>query len=366
MKFKADSGILSEKLALVQGISERRATLPILSHVLLQATSNRVNITATDLETTLKTSFEAEVEVEGSVALPSRKLFEIAKELPSGYVEIEEKNNHWVELSNPNSRFKIAGLPSEDFPEIKRVEPDGMFAFDSELMEDMISKTLYAASPDELRRNLSGIYFEQADGNSLRLVATDGHRLSKAEIESKEDFSLGHSILVPKKGVSELRKLIRLGDEVKLGATDTNLISEVGDVVLFIRLIDAEFPNYAQVIPNSTKVSFNVDREELQGALRRVSLMSSEKTKGIKLVIDSGVLELSSVSPEVGEAKETISIGFEGEAVEIGFNSRYLMDILECTDEELFEIGVTDELNPALIKPVGNENFIAVIMPMRV
>lgn len=366
MKIAIDSGIMSEKLGLVQGISERRATLPILSHVLITAKPGSVELRATDLETTITTSFEASVEGEGSVAIPARKAFEIVKELPPGTVELEVMNNHWVEIKSSSSTFKIAGLPGEDFPEAGEVSTEGTFTLKCAELEEMIAKTMYAATLDELRRNLSGIYFEQSGPTTLRLVATDGHRLSLADVNTGGEFEMGSSFLVPKKGVGELRKLLRLGEEVRINAGAQSFVAEVDGVVLVVKLIDAEFPNYKQVIPEKTAHSFNVGREELLGALRRVSLMSSEKTKGIKLNIGGGALVLSSVSPEVGEAREEMPADFEGTPVEVGFNSRYLMDILESSDADTFIFGLTDEMNPSVLRPLGDDGFVAVVMPMRI
>ena len=366
MKFKTQAEAFSQKLGLVQGISERRATMPVLSHVLITANKSKIEISATDLETTMSTWCDAQVSAEGSLAIPARKLYEIVKEVPVGEIEIEEIGNHWVEIRASSAVFKIAGLPSEDFPIIPELNSEQLFTVESSALDEMISKTIFAVSPDELRRNLAGIYFEEAGDKGIRLVATDGHRLSlvEREIDTKVKFDKG--FVVPKKGVGELRKVLKLSDKLKIGVGDSFFMAEGEDIVLVARLIDADFPDYKQVTPESTKLTLSLDRDNFLSALKRVSILSSEKTRSVKFNIDTQGLTLVSVSPEIGEAKETVSLEYSGDPVELGFNARYLMDVLEAISEDTVEIGLIDELSPAVIKPKGEEVYLSVIMPMRV
>jgi len=366
MKFKTQAEAFSQKLGLVQGISERRATMPVLSHVLITANKSKIEISATDLETTMSTWCDAQVSAEGSLAIPARKLYEIVKEVPVGEIEIEEIGNHWVEIRASSAVFKIAGLPSEDFPIIPELNSEQLFTVESSALDEMISKTIFAVSPDELRRNLAGIYFEEAGDKGIRLVATDGHRLSlvEREIDTKVKFDKG--FVVPKKGVGELRKVLKLSDKLKIGVGDSFFMAEGEDIVLVARLIDADFPDYKQVTPESTKLTLSLDRDNFLSALKRVSILSSEKTRSVKFNIDTQGLTLVSVSPEIGEAKETVSLEYSGDPVELGFNARYLMDVLEAISEDTVEIGLIDELSPAVIRPKGEEVYLSVIMPMRV
>lgn len=366
MKFKTQVQDFSLKLGLVQGISERRATMPVLSHVLVTLKDNKIEISATDLETTMSTWCDAEVEKDGSLAIPARKLYEIVKELPDGQIEIEEIGNHWVEIRSSSANFKIAGLPSEDFPIIPELHSDNLFSVESFLIEDMISKTIFAVSPDELRRNLAGIYFEESTDKNLRLVATDGHRLSLVEKKIDGGVKFDKGFVVPKKGVAELRKVLRLSETVKIGVGDNFFMAEGENIVLIARLIDADFPDYKQVTPEVTKVTISIGKDELLSALKRVSILSSEKTRSVKLNIENGSMTLASVSPEFGEAKETLSLDYSGEPAELGFNARYLMDVLEAITQEKVTIGLIDELSPAVIKPADDEVYMSVIMPMRV
>ncbi|MDA2920374.1 DNA polymerase III subunit beta [Desulfobacterota bacterium AH_259_B03_O07] len=366
MKFNVDVSKFSEKLGLIQGIAERRATMPVLSHVLLQARSNVIELSVTDLETTMSATVDADVSKDGSLSLPAKKLNDIVNELPQGNIEFEEIGNHWVEMRTSSANFKIAGLPNEDFPVIPEASSEELFSIQSDKFDDMISKTIFAVSPDDLRRNLAGIYFEKNGKNNLKLAATDGHRLSIVENDLNSEIKLDRSVLVPKKGVAELRKMLKLGEEIKIGCGKNFFMAEGEGIRLIVRLIDAEFPDYNQVIPKSTKNTFQIGRERFLSALRRVSVLSSEKTRSVKISISTEGMTLLSVSPEVGEAKELLPLEYSGTEIELGFNARYIMDVLEVLSEENVELGLSDELSPAVIKPVGGEKYISVIMPMRV
>jgi len=366
MKFNVDVSKFSEKLGLIHGIAERRATMPVLSHVLLRANNNLLELSVTDLETTMSAQVDADISKEGSLSLPAKKLNEIVNELPQGSIEFEEIGNHWVEIRTSSANFKIAGLPYEDFPAIPEVSSEELFSIQSAKIDEMISKTIFAVSPDDLRRNLAGIYFEKNGKTNLKLAATDGHRLSIVESKLNTEIKLDRSVVVPKRGVAELRKILKFGEEIKIGCGKSFFMAEGEGIRLIVRLIDAEFPDYNQVIPKSTKNTFQIVREEFLSALKRVSILSSEKTKSVKISISGEGMTLLSVSPEIGEAKELLPLEYSGAEIELGFNARYLMDVLEVLTERNVELGLTDELSPAVIKPVGEEEFISVIMPMRV
>jgi DNA polymerase-3 subunit beta len=366
MKFKVEAINLSEKLGLIQGIAERRATMPVLSHVLVSSSRDKLELSVTDLETAMSASCSAAVLKEGSLAIPARKLYEIVKELPQGEIEFEDIGNHWIQLRTHSASFKIAGLPSEDFPAIPDLSSEHLFSVESSVIDDMITKTIFAVSPDDLRRNLAGIYFQKPGKHNLRLVATDGHRLSFVERDIKSEVKLGRGVVVPKKGVAELRKIVKIAENISIGFGKNFFIAEGDGTILIVRLIDAEFPDYNQVIPEVTKSSFHVKQGDFLSALRRVSILSSDKTKSVKVTVSKGEMTLVSVSPELGEAKEVVPIEFAGDSIELGFNARYLMDVLEVISEETVQMGITDELSPAVIKPVGERVYISVIMPMRV
>ena len=366
MKFTIEKKVLLEKLNLVQGIAERRATMPILSHILINCSENKVNITATDLETTLSIWADAKVEKESSMAIPARKLYEIIKELPEGNVQIEEIKNNWVELKTNSGSYKIAGLPGDDFPILPEIHTDDFFTIDSGILDELISKTIYCVSPDDLRRNLAGIYFEKTDSGTLRLVATDGHRLSLAEKKLDEDILLNSNVLVPRKAVTELRKILKQTKSIKIGYEKNFFITLGEDMVLFSRLIDADFPDYKQVIPENSEIEIILNRDVFLSALKRVCVFSSEKTKSVKLNLENNSITLTSVSPDVGEAIESFGTNYQGEAKEVGFNGNYIIDVLETMNETDIIFQLTDELSPTVLKPAENDNYISVVMPMRI
>lgn len=366
MQFSVDKQKFLEKLTLVQGVAERKTTMPVLSSILLTSTDGIVRITATDLETTLTTQMSADVSHKSSIAVPARKLFEIVRELPDGLIEINEIKNSWIELNAGNGNYKIAGLPSTDFPQIPEVAVDGLFTIDSLLLDDMISKTVYCVSSDDMRRNLCGICFEKSGQNNLRLVATDGHRLSFVENSSSDDVKLLSSVIVPKKAVLELRKILKQSEPIQIGF-ESNFFAAVGeDTTIFSRLIDADFPDYRQVVPEETEFELEISRDQFLSSLKRVCVFSSERTKSVKVTFDKESIVLKSVSQDVGEAKEDFEVSYDGGLKEIGFSGNYLIEALESIDKEDVIFGLSDELSPVLIKPKNEENYICIVMPMRI
>lgn len=368
MKFVCDSTRFSETLSIMQGISERRATMPILSHLLISANNNLIIITVTDLENTLETQCDAQVEGTGKIALPSKKLFEIIREIQKGPIEVEELENNWVQIVSTNVNFKLAGLPARDFPSLPTQDLYDEVQVKASSLDDMIAKTFFAVSNDDLRRNLAGLYFEPHEDGLLRVIGTDGHRLSYVERKFEKGLGFKQGIILPRKGVVELRKLLKNSEsgDIKISVVNNFFIAHSDNIKLFSRLIELEYPDYKQVVPEQSKFSFVVNRDVLHRAVRRVSVLSSEKTKSIKMNISSSKVQLVSVTPELGEAKEEIEVEYSDEAVELGFNSVYIMDVLEAIDKEDVVIEISDELSPALIRPKGEEEYVSVIMPMRV
>ncbi|NIP38175.1 MAG: DNA polymerase III subunit beta [Candidatus Dadabacteria bacterium] len=368
MKFVCDAVNLSEKLSIIQGISERRITMPILSHVLLCTDDNHITVTATDLENTLETQCSSIVQGGGKIALPSKKLFEIIREIHSGEIEIEELENNWVQIKSAGVSFKLAGLPAADFPSLPVQHLQNQVEVEAGSLDDMIAKTFFAVSADDLRRNLAGLYFEPHDDGLLRIIGTDGHRLSYVERKFENGHGFTNGIILPRKGVAELRKLLKNSGEgdIKLAVINNFFIAQSKDIRLFSRLIELDYPDYKQVVPEQSKSSFVVNRDILSAAVKRVSVLSSEKTKSIKMNISSNSVQLLSVTPELGEAKELIDVEYSDDPVELGFNSVYIMDVLDAMDSEQVVIEITDELSPAIIKPTGQQDYVSVIMPMRV
>ena len=360
------SSEFSDILSLIQGVSERRATMPILSHVLLSTEKSRIKIVATDLETTIEAWCNAEVRTHGSIAVPSKKLFEIIREIPRGDINLKLIDNNWIHITNQKASFKIAGLAAADYPAIPEQDLSGATEIDTALLDEMISKTIFAIASDDLRRNLAGLYLEPCENNTIRIVGTDGHRLSFVENSFENNQMLQKGIIIPRKGVTELKKLLRNSEKVGINILNNFLVATFSSCNLFIRLIEQDYPDYKQVIPKESRVSITLKREEFLTALKRVSVFSSEKTRSVKLILDKSKLDLIAVTPEVGEATEELEIEYNGDRLELGFNSSYIIDVMDAIGENEVLLNVTDELSPALIRPNSSENYVSVIMPMRV
>jgi len=358
-------------LYLVQGVVERRNTLPILANVLIEPATGGLELTATDMEVGLRNTVQADVKKKGSVTLNARKLYEIVREMTADEVILRSAQAGWVELLAGRSRFRIVSLAPKDYPELPLGTPapaNGTIKVAPQMLRDMIDRTLFAVSSDETRLNLSGVYLVGGEAGVLRMVATDGHRL--AMIERKvAGAKLERSVILPRKGLVEARRLLdeaQNDTELALTVTAKDARIAVGNVSFFMRLVDGEFPDYRQVVPKSTRVQVTVERDDLLSALRRTSLLASERSRGVKLTVERGKLEISASNPDQGEASEEIEAAYAGDALSIGFNARYLMDVLAAhAPGDKIELGLTDEVGPGILKGSQDPNYTYVVMPMR-
>jgi DNA polymerase-3 subunit beta len=370
MEFKIEKDEFVQGLYRAQGVVEKKATMAILSNVLIEAQGTGISITATDLEIGIKGFHPAEIIKEGRSTLSAKKLYEVVKELPEKNIALLLKENQWVEISSGKSVFNIMGLSAETFPSLPTYEEDGFFPIESEILKEMIEKTIFAVSADEARYNLTGVFFAKAgvEEGSLRMVATDGYRLSMIERALKfEGKGLENGILLPKKGLAELSRLLdEAGEKIWMKLMNNNLIVKKENVLLMMRLLDAEFPDYRQVIPQKGKRHFGMKRSQILESLHRVSILSSEKTRGVKFHFSQDLLDLSTYNPELGEAKEELPIDYKGEDLIIGFNSRFVLDVLNIltSEEVIFEL--EDGKSPAVIRPSNDPMHTCVVMPMRI
>ena len=371
MQFKIDREEFAKGLYRAQSIVEKKVTMPVLLNVLIEAKGSGIFITATDLEIGFNGFHPAQILQEGKSTLSAKKLYEVVKELPEREVSVRLKENQWVEICSGRSVFNIMGLSAEKFPSLPSYEEEEFFSAETEILREMIEKTIFAVSSDELRYNLTGVFFaekKEEGGKWLRMVATDGYRLSLIDRSLKGEIKgLENGILLPKKGLGELKKLLEEGGEsVQIKLKNNNFIVKKDNVVLIMRLLDAEFPDYQQVIPLQTRRQIRVARIKILESLRRVSILSSEKTKGVKFHFSQDLLELSSSSPELGEAKEELSIEYTGEDLTIGLNSRFVLDVLNILNSEEVLFYLDDGVSPGIIRPANDERHTCVIMPMRV
>ncbi|MBI5492341.1 MAG: DNA polymerase III subunit beta [Deltaproteobacteria bacterium] len=366
MKFTIDKGDFLKVLQRVQGIVEKRNTMPILANVLLEAAGGRVNIMATDLEVFIKDSSKGDISEDGSTTVNARKLFEIVKELPSDRVDLNAGKDDKITIKAGKARFNIMGLPSRDFPVFPSIDESNLKPMESEKFKEMIDKTAFAVSTDETRYNINGFLLEK-DISKIRMVATDGHRLALIERPDLKTISgEKEGVLLPRKGVMEIRRLLDEKEgEFHLGITEKSAVMKKDSTVISVRLLEGEFPDYKKVIPKDNEKDVIADRAELLASLKRVSILSSDKIKGVKFNFSPKKLTVSSSSPDIGEATEEIDIEYGEEEIEIAFNARYFIDMLEATDEDKVRISLKDPLSPGIVRPESSEDYTYIIMPMR-
>lgn len=367
MEIKAKRGDLLATLYWTQSIVERRNTMPILSNVLLEAQHGESRVTATDLEVGVRGKVDSKVITDGSVTVNAKKLYEIIREVSSEDVHIKRLENDWVEIRSAKSVFKIVGMDAREFPQFPDFNVEGLSAVPASTIREMIERTIFAVSTDETRYSLNGVFIEEDQGGKVRMVATDGHRLAFDE-KTLGSFGLSKGVILPRKGLAELRKLLESGEDsvVSIGFRENMGFIKKEKVELFMRLIDGDFPDYTKVIPKGNPSLAKIEHEDLLQALRRVSLLSSERYKGVRLDFRTEGLAISANNPDLGEALEEIEMEYNGKPISIGFNARYLIDVLNVLKiAGEIEVELKDDLSPSIIRKSGDQSFLYVLMPMR-
>jgi DNA polymerase-3 subunit beta len=363
-------------LGLMQGVAGRKTTLPILSHILLEWDKNALFLTGTDLETGIREEIMVKTYQKGSASVSAKKLYEIVRELPEETIHIQKKDNQWITLQCGKSVFNLAGLDPEEFPSFPASQEENFSNVSTRLFREMIEKTSFAASNEESRYHLNGILLaqiKQGGKETLRMVATDGHRLSLLDRENQKIRGIDEKgMIVPKKGVLEVKKIIgdRDGEEeMGIYFNATHAFFKTGNSLTAIRLIDGEFPEYEQVIPKGNDQKIVMIKERIVSSLKRVSTMASERMEGVKFSIKKNSLEMSSTHQDFGDAQEEVEVAYEGPPLQVGFNARYLIEAFNVIDSEEVLMELKDEGSPGIIKPfsstVGLSNQICIIMPMR-
>ena len=372
MKFSIKKNYFIEALSKTQGVVDRKSTMPILSNILIEANKkdNEITIQATDLEIGVEGKYEAEVVEDGKMTVSARKLFDLVREMPQDDVHLSREEGHQVEITCGKALFKILGLAPEDFPPLPDISKVDFFTIDGAVLKDMLEKTSFSVSTDETRHALNGILFQRIlkdDHSVIRMVATDGHRLSLCDREVDTDVpETVDNLIVPRKGLHEIKKLLEDGDgSISIGLKEQNIIFKKGSFVIIARLIDGEFPNYENVVPKGNDKIVLVDRSSIYSSVKRVSILTTERSKGVKFAVSPGKMEISMNNPELGEAYDEIEIDYAGEAMEIGFNVRYLIDVLGVINTEKIQIALNDELSAGLVIPDGDDGFRYVLMPIR-
>jgi DNA polymerase-3 subunit beta len=371
MKLKINKEEILKGLQRIQGVVEKKNTMPILSNMLLTAEGSSIEIVATDLEIGLRGRYSADVEKPGSVTVSAKKMFEIVRELPAEEIQINVEDSNWIKIISGQSQFKLVGLPKDEYPALPDVAEEGMFAIDGDMLREMIKKTLYSVGENDARYVLNGLFVHMTQGKgglTIRMVGTDGHRLSMIDrvIDAKHKEE---SLIIPKKAMMELRRLLEEDapkTELRIGFSKNHALFKRDGLVMVSKLIDGNYPNYLQVVPTKSTKKVTVSKDVITHAVKRVSILSKEKTNAVKLQLEKDRLVLSTNNPEVGEANEELAVDYRGEGIAIGFNSRYLMDVLTAMDKEKITLELNDPLSPCLITEEGDEQYKCVVMPMRV
>jgi DNA polymerase-3 subunit beta len=374
MHLKMDRENLLKAVGRTLGVVDRRGTMPILSHFLLEAQDNRVAVAATDLEVSFRGFFPAEVLEPGALTLPAHYLHNLIKELPGASLDLVGTENSNAKIQVGASHYQLLGLPADQFPPVPEIEDLTLVEVESPLLREMIDKTIFSVSVDDLQYHLSGIFWErrqEPDGYHLRLVSTDGHRLTLIQrpLPASEQFAIEEGILIPRKGVAEISRMLGEEDKVGLGLSKKSLALKANDKYLFIRLLEKKFPDYRRIIPESFAYRFSLNRQTLYETIRRISLLSTERFRGIVLSFGQDILEATFNNPEVGEGQETMPITLEAGDVDqlpiqIGFNARYFLEPLSAMSGETVLVELNDKDRPSKLSPANDPNYFAIIMPM--
>jgi DNA polymerase III subunit beta len=360
-----------------QGVADKKSTMPVLGNVLVRAHDGILELMATDLVVGITATLPVDVKKPGSIAAGAKDLFDRVRMMPEGLISLEvgEGSNLNIKSLTGARRYTLFGLPGDEFPRLTAPEGKNSVDVDIQAMSRLIQTTYFSISSDETRVHLSSALFELED-NRLRMVTTDGHRLSKMEIRAPE-LSGKASMLIPLKGILELRRLCdetmneanSEGTKIKVLQSGPNVFFELGAYRFSVKLVEAQFPPYQQVIPAQSSLALRAPRAPLADALKAVALAASDRTGGVKLTLADGTLRVESESPEAGAGFDEVAVEYTGSPLTIGLNARYLLDVLNAIVDDEVILGITGELDPAVVRPAGSresQDYLAVVMPMRI
>ena len=371
MEFNIKRESFSEGIQKTLGIVEKKTTMPILSNLLLRAGKNRVTIMATDREIGLVTDYEAEVLREGEITLSARKLHEMVRESQGETIHVAKNERDVVVLTCGRATYRIPGIPADDYPAIADQGELPSYKVKGGILKELIRKTAFAISTDEMRKNLCGVLMETEKTEEscwIRMVATDGHRLALMKMETGETecLPLEKGIILPRKGLMEMRRLVDdVSGDVFLALCQGTCILRTDHTLLSVSLVDGDYPDYRRVIPTERGVTMTLEKERLLHGLRRMSVISSDRYSGVIMNLSPGRLVLNSNNPDVGEANEEIDVAYEGEGKNVGYNVTYLADALEVIDEEQVAFEIGEGMKPGIVRAVGNPDYFCIVMPLK-
>ena len=370
MEFSVKKFDLLNELDMTQGVVERKTTIPILGNLLCEASGNRITLTATDLELSIRTSCEAKVKKEGAGTIPAKKLLELVRLLPEGEIRFKLLENHWVQILADRKTYKMVGMAKDNFPAIPAF-PHPIAKIPAQILSSLIARTAFAISNEESRYTLNGALL-LLKPEMVTMVATDGHRLAVAEIDHKfEGLTREVRPLVPKKALAEVQRLAsEAGEdaEIEFALDESHLFFRAGERLLISRMLTGQFPNYEAVLPRDNNRKVVIERGELNDAVKRVAQLADTRSHAVKLSVSTEGIEISASSPEYGEAKETIEKEYKGEPLAIGFNAQYMIDFLAAAPEGPISLELKDEQSAGQMRPLADEayRYRYVIMPMRI
>jgi len=368
MKLTITREQLQEGLVAVAASVPAKTTLPILSNILLEATKDGIRLSGTDLDIAVSTTVSASVDQEGAITLPARKLVEIVRELPSAAIRLTASGEQRVTIECGRSKFRLLGLPREEFPAFPTVKFDGCWRTSSKDLQKLIAHVAFAASTEESRPILNGVLWELRP-ERMRMVATNGHRLARMDVPTPPSGNTAQAdLIVPPKALEQIRRLFRADEEVEIAKSENHLGFRSATTQIFTRLIEGPYPNYEQVIPRENDKSATADKAAFASALRRMSIVASDQTHRIRMAFANGSCKLSVQTPDLGEAQEEITVSYDGDPLEIGFNASYLLEILKYIPTDEVRLTFKAPERAATCEPVGwndPSSYLTLVMPLR-
>jgi DNA polymerase-3 subunit beta len=368
MKLTITREQFQEGLVAVAASVPAKTTLPILSNILLEATKDGIRLSGTDLDISVSTTVAASVDQDGAITLPARKLVEIIRELPSAAIRLTASGEQRVTIECGRSRFRLLGLPREEFPAFPSVKFEGGWRTSSRELQKLIGHVAFAASTEESRPILNGVLWELRP-ERMRMVATNGHRLARMDVPTSETQGASQAdLIVPPKALEQIRRLFGTDETVEIARSENHLGFRTGSTQVFTRLIEGPYPNYEQVIPRENDKAATADKAALTSALRRMSIVASDQTHRIRMAFANGTCKLSVQTPDLGEAQEELNVSYEGDPLEIGFNAAYLLEILKYIPTDEVRMTFKAPERAATCEPVGWDDpssYLALVMPLR-
>jgi DNA polymerase-3 subunit beta len=367
MKFTITREQFQEGLQAVAGSVPTKTTLPVLSNILVEATHDGVRLSGTDLDIAVSTTVPASVDQEGSITVPARKLAEIVRELPNASIRITASGEQRVTIECGRSKFRLLGLPKDEFPAFPAVKFDGGWKATAGNLQKLITHVAFAASTEESRPILNGVLWELRP-DRMRMVATNGHRLARMDVPTATAGGAHADLIVPPKALEQIRKLFSAEDEVEVARSENHLGFRSPTTQVFTRLIEGPYPNYEQVIPRENDKVMTADKGAITSALRRMSIIASDQTHRIRMAFANGSCKLSVQTPDLGEAQEEVTVTYEGDALEIGFNAAYMLEVLKYIPTDEVRMTFKAPERAATCEPVGWDDpasFLALVMPLR-